>query len=173
MCPGVARSPPKKFRGAAGGCGCPTLTSRPPPDHQGLPATDAGAAERPHRVSQLRAGSLCHPRRHRLLHVQSLGLRLHGEPDPGAAGLSGSQCNHRTALPHQHRDVPGHEGQVSEQGTRLPHHPWPRPAADRIRGTGHTRTERWQQEPFQKPIICGFGSRSRVSVCRAVGTLVL
>lgn len=85
----------------------------PPSDHQGLLAAYAGAAEWPHRVPQFRACAVGHPRRHRLLHIESVGLRLHGEPDLGAAGLSRRQRHHCAAFSHQHRDVPGHASQVS------------------------------------------------------------
>lgn len=86
-----------------------------PSDHQGLLTTHARTPEWPYRVPQFRARTVGHPRCHRLLHVKSIGLRLHGEPDLGAVGLSGCQRHHRSALSHQHRDVPGHESEVSGQ----------------------------------------------------------
>lgn len=81
-------------------------------DHKGLPASDAGAAARPRRVHKLHPVPVAHPWGHRLLHLQGLVAGLHGESDAGPAGLSWRWLHHCASLPHQHRDVPGHESQV-------------------------------------------------------------
>ena len=83
-----------------------------PTDYKSLLASDAGAAARTCSVHKLHPFPVSHPRSHRLLHLQGLVAGLHGEPDAGPAGLSRRRLHHRASLPHQHRDVPGHESQV-------------------------------------------------------------
>lgn len=82
-------------------------------DHQSVLAKDAGVAEWTHSLLELCPGLVSHPWCHWLLHLQSFFFCLYGEPDLGAAGLSWSECHNSAALPHEHRDVPGHENQVS------------------------------------------------------------
>lgn len=82
------------------------------PDYKGLPASDVGAAARPCSVHKLHPVPVSHPWDHRLLHLQGLITGLYGESDARAAGLSRCWLHHCASLPHQYRDVPGHESQV-------------------------------------------------------------
>lgn len=90
-------------------------------DYKSLPASNAGAAARPCSVHKLHPVPVSHSWGHRLLHFQSFVSGLHGEPDTGPAGLSWCWLHHSASLPHQYRDVPGHESQVRNQpiGFRL------------------------------------------------------
>lgn len=91
----------------------PPTSSVVGPDYEGLSPAHAGAAARPRGLHQLHPVAVAHPRRHRLLHLQGLVAGLHGELDAGPAGLSWRWLHHRAPIPHQHRDVPGHESQVN------------------------------------------------------------
>lgn len=95
------------------------LPPPPPPDNEGLPAQDAGAAAWPRGMHQLHPVPVAHPRGGGLLHLKGLLTGLHGEPDAGPAGLPRCGLHHRAALPHQHRDVPGHESQVVDGSVLL------------------------------------------------------
>lgn len=83
-----------------------------PTDHEGFLASHAGAAPWPRGVHQLHPLALVHPWGHRLLHIQSISLRLHGKSHSGLAGLSRGGLHHHTPLSHRHRDVSGHASQV-------------------------------------------------------------
>lgn len=85
------------------------------PDYKSISASYAGAADGPRRLRQLHPVPLTHTRHHRLLHVQGLVPGLHGEPDSRPVGLPRGGVYHRAPLPHQHRDVPGHESAVRHQ----------------------------------------------------------
>lgn len=81
-------------------------------DHEGFLASHAGTAPWPRGVHQLHPLALVYPWGHRLLHIQSISLRLHGESHFGLAGLSRGGLHHHTTLPHRHGNVSGHASQV-------------------------------------------------------------